>query len=241
LHLDTFTRKNMIRLLVSDMAGTTVCDNDEVLFCFRKACLDTGILASDERLNALMGVSKLEVFHLLWGEQLSAREEKNIPALADSSYRHFCVILENYYLTHPVVPTEGALDVFEWCRRQGIRVALNTGFYRKVTDIILEKLDWRPGREIDLVITSDEVPQGRPAPFMIRKAMAHFGFENPLEVVKVGDTPVDLAEGRNAGCLFSIAVTNGTHRADQLAEYDHDGLLPSMAALPAWLEAHLGK
>ena len=52
----------MIKLIVFDIAGTTVRDNDEVLHCFRAACRQTGITAPDMRLNALMGVSKLEVF-----------------------------------------------------------------------------------------------------------------------------------------------------------------------------------
>lgn len=229
-----------------DMAGTTVRDNDEVLYCFAKACRQEGIEASESRLNALMGVSKLEVFHLLWREQLG---ENTADALlnekSQQSFLAFRSILEEYYHTHAVLPTEGALEVFDWLRGHDIKIALNTGFYRGVTNIILNKLGWLAGLDdryvggigsiINFSITSDEVPQGRPTPFMIQKAMSVFNISDPKQVVKVGDTPVDLAEGRNAGCALSLAVTNGTHSRAALEVLDNDGLLESLHDLPAML------
>jgi phosphoglycolate phosphatase-like HAD superfamily hydrolase len=55
--------------------------------------------------------------------------------------------------------------------------------------------------------------------------------------VKIGDTPVDLLEGRNADCLMSLAVTNGTHTFEQLSVFDNDGLLKSLRYLPEFLGA----
>lgn len=222
---------NMIKLIVFDIAGTTVRDNNEVLYCFRKACQQTGLIIQDSRLNALMGVSKLEVFKILWKEQVPGFDESKIIAQADASFVCFKEILEDYYLTHPVEPTLGSVGVFAWCKEVGIKIALNTGFYRKVTDIILQRLGWVVGETIDFVIASDEVPAGRPSPYMIQAAMDYFGIQDPKEVVKIGDTPVDLAEGRNAGCLLSLAVTNGTHTREELAPLDNDGLLNSLLDL----------
>jgi len=236
-----------ICLVVFDMAGTTVRDNNEVLYCFEKACKDMGITASTERLNALMGVSKLEVFQLLWREQLSMNTPlETIAQKSGETFEYFREILEKYYQTHSVEPTEGALEVFEWLRNRDIKIALNTGFYRGVTNIILNKLGWLAGLNphyvgdvgttIQCSITSDEVPQGRPAPYMIQKAMRLLGVEDANQVLKVGDTPVDLAEGKNAGCAASIAVVNGTHSRAQLSVLDHDGLLESLSELPIWME-----
>ncbi len=236
-----------IRLVMFDMAGTTVRDNNEVLFCFAEACKKEGIEANEKRLNALMGVSKLEVFHLLWREQLGEVPASEIIAeKAEHSFQTFRSILENYYRTHPVEPTEGALEVFDWLRGHDIKIALNTGFYRTVTDIILNKLGWLAGLNaeyvggigstIDFSIASDQVPQGRPAPYMIQKAMSVFGITDPKQVVKIGDTPVDLEEGREAGCLLSLAVVNGTHSQAELEVLDNDGLLLSLTELPAFLE-----
>jgi len=238
-----------IRLVMFDMAGTTVCDRDEVLLCFAEACAQSGIMADASRLNALMGVSKLEVFQLLWREQLGLEADASaIESRAGQTFQIFRNILEGYYRTHPVEPTDGALELFGWLRERNILIALNTGFYRAVTDIILNKLGWLVGLDrnyvggvgsvIDYSIASDEVPLGRPEPFMIRKAMATFGIEDAKQVLKIGDTPVDLAEGRRAGCAASLAVTNGTHTRAALEVLDNDGLLDSLRMLPDWMRAH---
>jgi phosphonatase-like hydrolase len=227
-----------------DMAGTTVRDNNEVLHCFAKACRKEGIMASEKRLNALMGVSKLEVFQLLWREQLGEKiADDTIAEKSKHSFHAFRHILEDYYHAQPVQPTTGALETFDWLQSHDIKIALNTGFYRGVTDIILNKLGWMAGLDanyiggigsiINFSITSDEVPQGRPTPYMIQKAMSVFGISDPKQVVKVGDTPVDLLEGRNAGCALSLAVTNGTHSRQELEVLDNDGLLESLLQLPA--------
>jgi len=232
-----------------DMAGTTVRDNDEVLYCFAEACRQEGLTADKKRLNALMGVSKLEVFQILWREALGQEiQAQIIETRAHQSFLSFRKILENYYRSNPVVPTEGALEVFEWLRTREIKVALNTGFYRIVTNIILNKLGWLAGLDpqyvggigtiIDFSIASDEVPLGRPEPYMIQKAMSIFGISDPKQVVKIGDTPVDLAEGRNAGCAASLAVVNGTHSREELEVLDNDGLLGSIRELPDWLLEH---
>ena len=234
-----------IKLLVCDMAGTTVRDESEVETCFARACAQTGLDVSAERIKAVQGWAKRYVFQVLWTEHLGECH----PDLADrveNSYRTFTEILENHYLQNPIVPTEGALNLFAFCRENGIRVALTTGFYRKVTDIILEKLGWLKGLDaehvstgtavIDCSVSSDEVAAGRPAPDMIFRAMKKLGIDDPETVISVGDTPSDLQCGRNAGIRATFGVTNGTHPEALLAPYDNDGLLPSADALIAQIE-----
>jgi phosphoglycolate phosphatase-like HAD superfamily hydrolase len=36
-------------------------------------------------------------------------------------------------------------------------------------------------------------------------------------VIKVGDSVIDIEEGKNANCKFSIGITTGAHTKDQLA------------------------
>ncbi len=230
-----------IELVVFDMAGTTVKDNREVEGCFAEACEATGLIVSEERILQLQGYAKREVFQLLWGEQIQDPIELN--ERVDFSYGQFCEILENHYLSHDILPTENCLEVFETLRLNHIKIALTTGFYRKVTNIILSKLGWMDGLNddylktggqtpVDISVTPSEVQAGRPQPFMIQRAMKYLGISDPYRVIKVGDTPVDLQEGYNAKCWRSLAVTNGTHTYQQLANYENDGLLNSLADLP---------
>ncbi|GAB3992042.1 phosphonatase-like hydrolase [Spirosoma daeguense] len=235
-----------IELVVFDMAGTTVTDHHEVERCFAEAAAETGLTVSDERILAMQGLSKRYVFETLWQEQLGAQTER-LTEYVDKSYDTFRRILENHYQTHGATPTEGCLDTFAWLREQGIAIALTTGFYRVVTDIILGKLGWLEGLDgqrigdddsiIQSSIASDEVERGRPYPNMIERAMKLLGVTDPKAVINIGDTPSDLLSGRAAGVGLNLGLTNGTHTREQLEDYPHDALLGSLRELPAMVES----
>jgi phosphonatase-like hydrolase len=224
-----------IKLVVLDMAGTTVMDEHEVEYCFKQAAIKNELLASDDRILALQGYAKLYVFTLLWTEQVGEGDPR-ISALAAQSYSDFKTILENHYRTQPVYPTEGCLALFEALHKKGIKIALTTGFYREVADIILGRLGWKPSLQategIHLSVTPDEVNgEGRPSPAMIHYAMKKLGISDPAEVINVGDTPVDLLFGKNAGVRYTLGVCNGTHTREQLAVHPNNGLLANISEL----------
>jgi phosphonoacetaldehyde hydrolase len=81
------------------------------------------------------------------------------------------------------------------------------------------------GLRFDHLVASDEVAAGRPAPDMIRYLMAKAQVTDPSCVVKVGDTPVDIAEGRNAGA-WSIGILRSSNELGLSAE-DFSALAPS--------------
>jgi phosphonatase-like hydrolase len=231
-----------IQLVVFDMAGTTVQDNNEVQNCFCQAAEITGLKVDSERINSMMGWSKKLVFQTLWSEQMPT-DYPSYTTQVEQSYTQFKQILEHHYLTQPIEPTAGCLELFHGLKQQQIKVALNTGFYRTVTNIILKRLGWNQGLNSDYVgsedtiiqasVTPDEIynNEGRPAPYMIQKAMYKLGIKDSKKVIHIGDTPVDLAAGINANCLLSLAVTNGTHTREQLQNYSNDGLLNSLIEL----------
>ena len=229
-----------IKLVVFDMAGTTVKDDREVEECFMQAAAKTGLEAQTDRVIAMMGISKKVVFQTLWAEQID-KEDPSYNSKVETSFIEFKQILEDHYRTQPVEPTEGCLELFEWLRSHQIKIALTTGFYREVTDIILSRLGWDKGLDSDYVgsdnsliqasITPSEIynQEGRPAPYMIQKAMYQLAIANPQQVICIGDTPSDLLAGHNANCLYTFGVTYGTHTNEQLAIYPNDGLVVSLS------------
>ena len=232
-----------VKLVVFDMAGTTVMDNQDVENAFYEAALATGLITSRRRINAMHGIPKRIVIETLWEESIG-RQHPDFQTNVAETFATFKEFLEHRYRSHPVYPTKGTLQIFAWLRSKGIKIALNTGFYREVANIILHRLGWDKGLDenymngevIDLSVTPDETGgKGRPHPDMILKAMEMLGIEDPKQVVKIGDTPVDLMEGNAANCLLSLAVTNGTHTREELLAYDNDGLLNSMADLKNFL------
>ena len=231
-----------IQLIVFDMAGTTVRDENEVYSCFMQAAEKTGLNATDNQIVSMMGWSKKLVFQTLWAEQIG-EEHPDYQAKVEASYARFKEALENHYRTQPVQPTQGCLELFTWLKSQNIKIALNTGFYREVADIILQRLGWDQGLNsryvgsqesiIHVSVTPSEIynNEGRPAPYMIQKAMYLLGVKDPQTVIVIGDTPADLEAGINAHSFWSLGVTNGTHTREQLENYPNHGLLDSLDEL----------
>ncbi len=227
-----------IEMVVFDMAGTTVQDNNEVEKCFFEAVNNTGLKATHAEINAMMGWSKIKVFETLWRKQLGGESEELINIKIQETYILFKKVLENHYISNSVAPTIGTLELFNYLRAKDIKIALTTGFYRHVTDIILARLGWTEDNKIiDISVASDEVATGRPDPFMIFRAMELCGISDVRKVIKIGDTPSDLGEGKNAGCQQSFGITNGTHTLEELEIYENDGFFSDMFHFKNYIES----
>jgi phosphonoacetaldehyde hydrolase len=61
------------------------------------------------------------------------------------------------------------------------------------------------GYSPDLSLCPDDVGGGRPKPWMCYRLGMEFQISSSAACVKIGDTPADIAEGRNAG-MWTIAV-----------------------------------
>ncbi len=221
-----------IDLVVFDMAGTTVNDEDGVNRCVRAALQAVGVNVSREAVNLVMGIPKpIALRQLLEGAQRTDLLDQ-----LDAIHADFVRRMIAFYQTDPSVhEIAGASDVFRRLRKAGVRVALDTGFSRDIVDVVLKRLGWNDTQLVDISITSDEVQRGRPHPDMVLRAMQQLGIDQPQRVAKVGDTPSDLEEGANAGCGMVVGVTGGSHTADQLKPFPHTHLISTVAELPELL------
>jgi phosphonatase-like hydrolase len=217
-----------IELVVFDMAGTTVNDEDAVNRCVRDALEAVGLVVASADVNRVMGLPKPQAIARLI-EQYGRSADLG-PRL-DSIHGDFVRRSVKFYASDPSVrEIPGASRVFDRLRSAGLRIALNTGFDRAITDVILDRVGW--GDRIDATIASDEVARGRPYPDMIRELMRRLGVSQASRVAKVGDTPADLEEGHNAGCGWIVGVTRGTHARSELEPFPHTHLIESIRDLP---------
>ena len=222
-----------IDLVVLDMAGTTLEDGGQVVDAFTGALRQHQIVVSKAELQAWRGASKREVLRFFVERDYGAADPANIRRV-EEIYATFRTRLEEAYAQGPVRPVTGTEATFDWLRRHGIRIALTTGFYRQVTDILLGAVGWH-GNVVDAVICSDEVPRGRPAPYMIYRAMEATGVIDVRRVAKVGDTVFDLLAGKNAGLELIVGVLSGSQSRAQLGQVPGVRLLGSVADLPGFL------
>jgi phosphonatase-like hydrolase len=211
-----------VRLVVFDLAGTTVKDRGEVSLAFTRALEDLGVTVTPDQLDAVRGSSKREAI---------LRFVPDIPdraRVADAAYQAFRDHLRALYSGGGISPIAGAERVFQQLRARGIRVALNTGFDRAITELLLTALGWKDG-VADAVVSGDDVKQGRPAPYLIFRAMEETGITCMREVANVGDTVLDLQAAHNAGVAWNIGVVSGAHTRAQLEAAPHTHLLDSVA------------
>jgi phosphonatase-like hydrolase len=215
-----------VELVVMDMAGTTVHDGGEVPAAFRSALAAHGVAVTDDELAGVRGASKREVIRTL----VTRHQPDALPSLTEEVHDEFRAALAERYRAG-VRAVEGAEDVFDWLRRRGVRIALNTGFDRSITDLLLNALGWREG-VVDAVVCGDEVHQGRPAPYLIFRAMEAAGATSVHRVMNVGDTELDLRAGWNAGVGWNVGVLSGAHPRERLERAPHTQLIKSVASLP---------
>ena len=228
----------MLDLVVFDMAGTTIQDDGQVLSAFVDALTQAGIEVDEHDLTRWRGASKREVVRAFVERQHGPAAKGNDKRV-DYIYAAFREHLETSFTKHGARPIVGAPETFAWLRESGVKIALTTGFYRKVTDLILDAIGWKQD-VIDASVSSDEVSKGRPAPYMIFRAMEATRATDVRRVVKVGDTALDLMAGSNAGAGGVVGVLSGSHGMDQLDSAKHTHIIPSVAELPALLIADFG-
>lgn len=212
-----------IELIIFDLAGTTVRDNKDVHRMLKNAMNVFGVSISIEEANKVMGIPKpIAIKQLL--------EVRNYPDISPELIHHIHVefveqMIEFYQNDASVGEKEGVSNTFKVLKERGVKIAVDTGFDRQITDPLLARLGWKRNKLIDASVTSDEVEHGRPFPDLIFKAMQLTGVNDVKRVIKVGDTPSDLQEGTNAGCQFVIGVTSGAFSRTQLEVEPHTHLV----------------
>lgn len=164
-------------------------------------------------------ILRLERVNAAWVRMHGAEPGESI---VDLLYERFIPVQTECVVEHSdVIP--GVPEAIALLRQRGLKIATTTGYTRAMLDPVMAKAAVQ-GYLPDYTVCPDEVPAGRPAPFMCWRALTELGVWPASAAVKIGDTPVDMEEGRNAG-LWTIGVA---------ATGNETGLSPAeFAALPA--------
>jgi phosphonatase-like hydrolase len=215
-------------LVVSDFAGTAMKEEGAVLVAYRLALNEFDIPFTEEDLAARRGASKRAVF-----QELAARVRTPDEAdlIAPKALAVFEEALRQEYENGPVREIDGAGAAVAALRAAGVKVALTSGFDRGLVDLLVRRLGWEG--LFDRVLASDDAPVGRPAPYLIYRAMTELRVFDVGRVAVVGDTPLDLQAAANARAGWIIGVLSGAHGLETLGMTPHTHVLPSIAGLPA--------
>ena len=204
-----------ISMVVFDMAGTTVDEGNVVYRTLHKAIEKfCPTISFEEVLLWGAGKEKLQAIKETLAGTNNNLSEEDIQII----FQDFLRLLEKAYEHLMVIPTSNTERLFQELRSLGILVVLNTGYNFATASSLIQKLNWQKGVHYDLLVTASDVTNNRPQPDMILYAMDKLNIQDADTIIKVGDSTIDIEEGKNAGCKYNIGVTTGAHTKAQLKE-----------------------
>lgn len=214
-----------IKLVVFDLAGTTVHDNKDVHRVLQSALAKHQVVISVADANEVMGIPKPIAIRTLLNKRYTGVKSINDDWIA-AIHEDFVNEMISFYKHSPEVrERKGVSELFRKLKERKLKVAVDTGFDRRITAPLLVRLGWESQDLIDASVTSDEVLHGRPHPDLIFKAMELTNVTDANNVAKVGDTASDLQEGTAAGCKFVIGITTGAFSRSELERELHTHLI----------------
>ena len=220
--------------VVFDWAGT-LADHGSVapVGALQEIFSDAGVPITNVEARLSMGLAKkshiaailtLPRVHALWLEKHGA------PASVDALYAAF-IPRQVECLKHHSDLIEGIPKVMEALRTRGLAIGSTTGYTRPMLDYLMMRAR-EQGFAPDAAFCPDDVPQGRPAPWMCYLNAIRLNAYPMSTLVKIGDTPVDIAEGLNAG-MWTVGITRTGNEVGLSAEEWLHASSPEKAALLA--------
>ena len=201
----------MIELVIFDLGGTIVDHGCMApVEAFVSAFRAWGVEISTQQARGPMGLAKLDHIRELFRlpdvtSQWSAVHRR--PWSEDdvvATYTRFLPLQTELAKQHTdLIP--GLVECWSALHAAGIAMGTTTGYPREVVGPILAALH-QAGMQFDAQVCADEVPAGRPAPWMINRIMEQVDVMSPSAVVNVGDTVPDMQAARNAN-VAAVGIT----------------------------------
>ena len=200
-----------VRAVIFDWAGTTVdYGSSAPVDAFIELFHRHGVMVTAQQARGPMGSYKKDHIRLILAmepvaQQWQQRKGRAVsPEDIDALFREFIPLQAEVIGRHAdVIP--GVVPTVESLRRQGIVIGATTGYTRAMmTSLLVTAAE--AGYSPESNVCADEVPAGRPAPWMAITSAMQLGVYPMEACVKVGDTLVDIAEGLNAG-MWTVGIT----------------------------------
>ena len=164
---------------------------------------------------------------LEWIASLCARLMHEQPSLALSLHQRCYALIEEIEMEAAQRGTlfESTKPLLRDLATAGIRTAIITrNCARAVSLIFPDAEDY-----VERLLTRDHVPRVKPDPHHLRQAIIMLGC-TPWQTIMVGDHPMDIATGKQAGTLTAAVVCGETSRETLLA-LQPDFVAPDCPAL----------
>ncbi len=218
----------MIKMVVFDMAGTTIHENNVVYHTLKNTLDEFGFPLSIEKVLSIAGgkEKKTAILDLIKSTGSKPVTDKKLETI----YDRFIGNLNQSYDKMEISPASGLDKVFEFLKENKISIVLNTGYNTFIANKLLKRVQLSEILDFDLLVTADMVNRARPYPDMINYALEFFQI-HATSCIKVGDSTVDIQEGINAGCRYSIGITTGAQNFYELSTVEPSFIIDELTEL----------
>ena len=193
-----FQSSTMQKMYIFDMAGTTVNDNGLVYKTLKDIIKTEGFFLDEKEFYKFHGKKKFDIINHFTKDEVHSmymfkKFEKQLK--------------EEYFENNNVEVMPHTFETMDKIRNNGDLVCLNTSYPRDIASRLIYKLNLNDA--ISDFVCSDDVKLGKPYPYMINYLADKYFIGNCFNVINIGDTVVDIMEGKNAGTGEQIAVLTG--------------------------------
>lgn len=216
-----------LKAVVLDWAGTAVDHGCRApTSVFMKVFADREVEVTVEQAREPMGTHKREHIRLMCAMPGIASTWRAVhgrdvtEADQDAMYAELTPKLVEILPAHSE-PIPGLLPTIEALRARGLGVGSTTGYIPEMLAVVRE-IAATKGYSPDVAVSAGEVPAGRPAPYLCWEAVRRLGVlgdEGAAACVKIGDTPVDIRAGVNAGFWTIGTAVSGNEIGLSAAEW----------------------
>ena len=196
-------RLQNIKAILFDLDGTLVDSSEAIIKAVEKALELKGLTCNRAEVARMIGLPLENIFGVL------------APNLSEQEIWQLVHEYRKYYMAHHLENTTihpSAQMVLRKLKAKGFKLGIITTKYREpVMDVLSH---FGIAELFDVVVTGYEVIKHKPAPDIVLEAAKRLRVD-PKQCVVVGDSPLDVQAGKQAGA-FTIAVLSTTYTRKQL-------------------------
>ena len=128
-------------------------------------------------------------------------------------------------------PFEGVYELLAYCKDNNIKCAIASNKIQSAVDILCDK--WF-GKYMNVFVGEGDGRLRKPEPDIVNQACKLLGV-NPLNILYVGDSEVDVTTVNNIGCSGAF-VSYGFRTKEQLQEVTNEMIFDTPYMLLEWLK-----
>jgi phosphonoacetaldehyde hydrolase len=199
-----------LRAVIFDWAGTIVDYGSRApVLAVMKVFEDCGVPVTTAEARGPMGMAKLDHIKAIFAmprvhDAWKARHghDPNDQTVNEVYTRFLASQLD--VLVDSSAPIPGAVDALNYCRSRNLKLGSSTGYTAALMKPLLAAAN-SSGLQVDSVVCADDVPHGRPAPWLCLENARRLNVYPMVAVVAVDDTAVGIQAGVNAG-MWTIGI-----------------------------------